>query len=85
MLSPQDILMVLAVGFVLFGSKKLPEVARSLGQGVQEFKKAVDGAPSETPVQAAPPPAVATTADAPPASATTTAPPAESPNRGQAG
>jgi len=26
---------------VLFGAKKLPELARGLGQGIREFKKAV--------------------------------------------
>jgi sec-independent protein translocase protein TatA len=27
---------------VLFGAKKLPELARGLGQGIREFKKAVN-------------------------------------------
>ena len=32
---------------LLFGAKKLPELARGLGQGIKEFKGAVDGAKDE--------------------------------------
>jgi sec-independent protein translocase protein TatA len=35
------ILIMLAV-LLLFGSKRLPELARGLGKGIQEFKKAAD-------------------------------------------
>jgi len=31
---------ILVVVLVLFGAKKLPELARGLGQGIKEFKKA---------------------------------------------
>lgn len=33
---------LIAIGFmVLFGAKKLPELARGMGEGMREFKKAV--------------------------------------------
>jgi sec-independent protein translocase protein TatA len=32
---------------LLFGAKKLPELARGLGKGIREFKDAKDGAPEE--------------------------------------
>lgn len=35
-----EILLILAVIILLFGARKLPELARGLGQGVKEFKKA---------------------------------------------
>jgi sec-independent protein translocase protein TatA len=35
-----EIVLILAVVLLLFGSKKLPELARGLGQGIKEFKKA---------------------------------------------
>ena len=35
-----EILLILAVFILLFGARKLPELARGLGQGVKEFKKA---------------------------------------------
>jgi sec-independent protein translocase protein TatA len=40
MFSPQDIMLVLLVAVILFGSSKIPELARSLGKATGEFKKA---------------------------------------------
>jgi TatA/E family protein of Tat protein translocase len=34
-----ELLIILAVVLLLFGSKKLPELARSLGQASREFRK----------------------------------------------
>jgi len=34
-----ELLIILAVILLLFGSKKLPELARSLGRSLSEFKK----------------------------------------------
>ena len=42
MLSAPELIMILVVGLVVFGPGKLPEVARSLGKGVREFKKATN-------------------------------------------
>ncbi|MEW6159381.1 MAG: twin-arginine translocase TatA/TatE family subunit [Verrucomicrobiota bacterium] len=39
MLNGWEIVLILAVVLVLFGAKKLPELARGLGQGIKEFKK----------------------------------------------
>jgi sec-independent protein translocase protein TatA len=35
-----DLLIVLVIVFVLFGAKKLPELARGLGQNLSEFRNA---------------------------------------------
>ncbi len=35
-----EIVLILAVVLLLFGAKKLPELAKGLGQGIREFKKA---------------------------------------------
>jgi sec-independent protein translocase protein TatA len=35
-----EIVLIFAVILVLFGAKKLPELARGLGHGIKEFKKA---------------------------------------------
>lgn len=35
-----EIVLILAVVLILFGAKKLPELARGLGTGIKEFKKA---------------------------------------------
>jgi len=39
-LSGSEILLVLVVALVLFGSKSIPDVARMMGKGVREFRKA---------------------------------------------
>jgi len=39
-LGTQEILIILAIALILFGPKKLPEIGRSLGQGLRELKKA---------------------------------------------
>ncbi len=41
LLNPEYIALILILALVLFGAKRLPELARSLGQGVKEFRKSV--------------------------------------------
>jgi len=38
-----EIILLLLVALLLFGAKKLPEVGRSMGKGIREFKKALRG------------------------------------------
>lgn len=38
-----EILLILMVILIFFGSKKIPELARGLGKGMREFKDAVGG------------------------------------------
>ena len=42
-----ELVVISLVILLLFGAKKLPELARGLGQGIKEFKGAVDGAKDE--------------------------------------
>ncbi len=42
-ISPWEIALVLVVALLLFGGKRLPEMGRSLGQGMREFKNAITG------------------------------------------
>lgn len=37
-----EILIVLLVILLFFGAKRIPELARGIGQGINEFKKASD-------------------------------------------
>ena len=39
-LGPWEIALIILVVIILFGGKKLPELARGLGLGLKEFKKA---------------------------------------------
>jgi sec-independent protein translocase protein TatA len=40
---PVEIIIVLAILLLLFGAKRLPELGRSLGSGMREFKDSVTG------------------------------------------
>jgi sec-independent protein translocase protein TatA len=40
LLSPMHMLFILIVVLIVFGPKRLPEIGKSLGKGIKEFKKA---------------------------------------------
>jgi sec-independent protein translocase protein TatA len=42
-----EIILILAIVLILFGAKKLPELAKGLGQGIKEFKKATHNVSEE--------------------------------------
>lgn len=41
-ISGQEIFIVFVVVLLLFGAKKIPEIARGLGKGMREFRKATE-------------------------------------------
>jgi TatA/E family protein of Tat protein translocase len=53
-LGPQDLWIALALGVFFFGAKKLPELSRSLGQAMSEFKKGVSTGAQDEPAPPAP-------------------------------
>jgi len=42
-----EILIILLVILILFGAKRIPELAKGLGQGIKEFKGAMNNAKKE--------------------------------------
>jgi TatA/E family protein of Tat protein translocase len=48
-LGPQDLWIALTLGVFFFGAKKLPELSRSVGQAMSEFKKGVAAGVPEDP------------------------------------
>jgi sec-independent protein translocase protein TatA len=40
---PLEIILILVVVLVIFGPKRLPDLGRSLGRGMREFKDSVTG------------------------------------------
>ena len=40
LLSPMHMLFILIIVLIVFGPKRLPEIGKSLGRGIKEFKKA---------------------------------------------
>jgi sec-independent protein translocase protein TatA len=53
--NPLHIAILLLIALLLFGGKRLPEVGRSLGTGMREFKDAISGHTPEPPQQLTPP------------------------------
>jgi len=45
----QELLLILVIVVILFGAQRLPNLARSLGSSVKEFKKGVNEVRDETP------------------------------------
>jgi len=60
----QGVLIILLVLLVIFGPKRLPEMGRSLGRGIREFKDSITGNDDEEPekVELTPPPPATTAA-----------------------
>jgi sec-independent protein translocase protein TatA len=49
-LGPTELIIILAIVLLLFGSTRLPKLARSLGQATKEFKQGADeGAKDDAP------------------------------------
>jgi sec-independent protein translocase protein TatA len=82
--NPLHIAFLVVILLLVFGAKRLPEIGRSLGSGMREFKQSVTGEASshQTPVQSTLPaaeqqqPQPAQTAPAGQPAAAPTAPPA---------
>jgi sec-independent protein translocase protein TatA len=79
--NPLHIAFLVVILLLVFGARRLPEIGRSLGSGMREFKDSITGE-SKQPAQptlnqaaqppaAPPPPAAAAPAPAPPAAAQT--------------
>ena len=48
---PWHIILILLIALMLFGGRKLPEIGRSLGKGMREFKDSITGHPSPEPAK----------------------------------
>ena len=45
----QELIVILIILLLVFGAGRLPEIARSIGKAVQEFKKAIKDEDSQNP------------------------------------
>ena len=48
-LKPTELLIILAIVLLLFGARKLPDLARSLGASAKEFRKGIEAGAEEDP------------------------------------
>ena len=49
----QELLLILVIVLILFGAQRLPDLARSLGSSVKEFKKGINEASKDDATSAA--------------------------------
>ena len=42
-LGPMELVIILLIVILLFGGKKIPEIARGLGKGIRDFKSSMSG------------------------------------------
>ena len=42
-IGPMELVVVLAIALIVLGPKRLPEVGRSVGNGLREFKESLSG------------------------------------------
>jgi sec-independent protein translocase protein TatA len=42
-IGPMELVIVLVIALLVIGPKKLPEVGKSLGRGMREFKESISG------------------------------------------
>ena len=71
-----QVVLILAIVLIMFGAKKIPELAKGLGKGINEFKKATrevtdeiqnaDTATTVTPAQKLPPTNITAQSQQPP-------------------
>lgn len=46
---PMELVVILLVVLLLFGTKRLPEIGRAMGEGIREFKKSLKEGASDEP------------------------------------
>jgi len=71
-IGPWEIILLLLLALLLFGAKRLPEIGRSLGSGMREFKDSVTGSSRPDTAPELPPPAPSETAQPQPSREETT-------------
>ncbi len=83
-IGPAELIVILIVALVVFGPRKLPELGKSLGAGLREFRKSTQGLKDELDVglndrsaQAAPTQTIHATVPAQPVSAAAVTPQAQ--------
>ncbi|MGZ7064997.1 MAG: twin-arginine translocase TatA/TatE family subunit [Candidatus Aminicenantales bacterium] len=58
-IGPTELILILLIVIIIFGAKKLPDLGKSIGEGIKNFKKSVsegkEGDHNQTPKPPQPP------------------------------
>jgi sec-independent protein translocase protein TatA len=46
-IGPTELLLILLIVIIIFGARKLPDLGKSLGEGIKNFKKSVNAGKEE--------------------------------------
>ncbi len=54
---PTELILIILIIVIIFGARKLPELGKSLGEGIKNFRKSISGKEKEPPSDKPQPPA----------------------------
>jgi len=52
---PTELLLIVLIIIIIFGARKLPELGKSLGEGIKNFRKSIGGKEKDNPPHEDPP------------------------------
>jgi len=47
-IGPMEMIVILAIALIVFGPKRLPELGKSMGRGIREFRSTISGKDDES-------------------------------------
>jgi len=53
---PTELILIILIIVIIFGARKLPELGKSLGEGIKNFRKSISGKEKESPPDKPQPP-----------------------------
>jgi sec-independent protein translocase protein TatA len=53
---PTELVLILLIVVIIFGARRLPELMKSLGEGIKNFRKAMSSKENESPPEKPKPP-----------------------------
>jgi sec-independent protein translocase protein TatA len=54
---PTELILIILIIIIIFGARKLPELGKSLGEGIKNFRKSISSKEKESPPDKPQPPA----------------------------
>jgi sec-independent protein translocase protein TatA len=54
-IGPTELILILLIVIIIFGARKLPDLGKSIGEGIKNFKKSMNTKDDDTPKTPEPP------------------------------